>query len=327
VITSHEGGLEGNLEEKEKLRLSILNRAKLKTKTIELRLLNRPIQFCLEEWYGRLGNNVQQILISIMHAESFRGAVEISASQLACQGLDLFFLPIFYDFAQGRPIAGEYRSNFFFFEGYAFQPGRQIRMHCVEGFLRLQSLLPAGYVNAHLHRVCRQYLRPALVGDGAVPAVISESASVVHLRGGDILNLQSSLYAVNPLCYYIFLRGFHGSVVLVAEPGPSHPLLPQIREIFAGCKIISGSIRDDFELLRQARFLASSGVGTFAVAAALLSDRLQRFYYSSAYLNEHLNPAMLDPSRVEVVEFKMRDYLDLWYQAENRHELLFNYAP
>ena len=324
-MIASQGG--GNLEGKEKLRLSILNRAKLKTKKIELRLLNQPIQFYLEGWYGRLGNNVQQILIAIMHAESFRGAVEISASQLECQGLDEFFLPLCFDFTQGRPIAGEYRSIFFFFEGYAFQPGRRVRMHCVEGFLRLQSLLPAAYVNGQLHRVCWQYLRPALVGDGAVPAAISESGLVVHLRGGDILTLQSSHYAINPLCYYKFLRGFHEAVVLVAEPGPAHPLLPQIREIFIGCKIISGSIRDDFELLRQARFLASSGVGTFAVAAALLSDRLKRFYCSSAYLNEHLNPAMLDPSRVEVVEFRLRGYLDLWYQSENRYELLFNYAP
>jgi hypothetical protein len=119
----------------------------------------------------------------------------------------------------------------------------------------------------------------------------------------------------------------HRDVVLVAEPGPAHPLLNKIKGIFPDCKIFSGSVQEDFELLRGARFLASSGVGTFCVAAALLSENLNRFYCSSAYLNEHLNPAMLNTKRVEVIEYKMKRYIELWHKSNNRLDLLLNYQP
>ena len=93
------------------------------------------------------------------------------------------------------------------------------------------------------------------------------------------------------------------------------------------CQVVSGSITEDFEHLRQARFLASSGVGTFAIAAALLSDHLKRFYCSSAYLTEHLNPSMLNQEDVEVVEFQMRDYMEKWHHANDRLQLLLHYQP
>lgn len=315
------------LRKRLKIKLSILNRVKLQRKSLELRLLNRAVTFQIREWYGRLGNNIQQILLAIMHAESFMGIVEIAEQQLAIQGLDEFFSPLLYDFSEGKPIAGVYRSNFYFFDGFAFSVGRRLRLHCIEGFLRRDSLLSAAYVHSHLHRVCEQYLRPHLRSDSHPTLTVNESVLVLHLRGGDVANLQSALYATNPLCYYQFLSSMYREVLVVAEPGPVHPLLNRIRGLFSDCKVVSGSTLADFELLRSARFLASSGVGTFSVAAALLSEKLQRFYCSSAYLNEHLNPAMLDSKRVDVVEYKMKGYLDLWHQTTNRLDLLMHYHP
>lgn len=316
----------GDLLKREKLKLSILNRAKLRLKSIQFSLQRQTIDFKLDPWYGRLGNNIQQILIAILHAEAFRGAVEISARQLEAHALDQFFSPLHFDFSDGQPIVATYRSSFFFFDGFAFATGNRVRLHCVTGFLLLQSLLSANHVRANLHRACRQYLRPYYIVNGDALSV-DESVLVLHLRGGDIADLHSSEYATNPLCYYSFLRSFHSAVVLVVEPGAEHPLFGRIREIFPDCKVISGSIKGDFELLRQARFLASSGVGTFAVAAAMLSENLKRLYCSSAYLAEHLNPSMLNRNYVEVVEFQMKDYMDKWHHSTDRRELLLQYQP
>ena len=193
--------------------------------------------------------------------------------------------------------------------------------------MRRESLLSANYVNANLHRVCEQYLRPYLRSGQSHSLTVHESCLVIHLRGGDVADMACALYAINPLCYYQFLSEMHSDVVLVAEPGPAHPLLNNIKGLFPDCKIFSGSVQEDFELLRGARFLASSGVGTFCVAAALLSENLNRFYCSSAYLNEHLNPAMLNTKRVEVIEYKMKRYIELWHKSNNRLDLLLHYQP
>ena len=315
------------LQKREDIKVSILNRIKLKQKSVKIRLLNQPINFRINLWYGRLGNNIQQILLAIMHAESFKGTAEIPEEQLAIQGLDQFFPPLLFDFTEDKPIASIYKSNFFFFDGFALSLSRWPRLHSVEGFLRRESLLSANYVNTNLHRVCVQYLRPYLRSGQSHSLTVHESSLVIHLRGGDVADMGCALYAINPLCYYQFLSEMHRDVVLVAEPGPAHPLLNNIKGLFPDCKIFSGSVQEDFELLRGARFLASSGVGTFCVAAALLSENLNRFYCSSAYLNEHLNPAMLNTKRVEVIEYKMKRYIELWHKSNNRLDLLLHYQP
>jgi hypothetical protein len=131
----------------------------------------------------------------------------------------------------------------------------------------------------------------------------------------------------NPLWYYEQLSGYHRHAILVTQPGPAHPLLAAIADLFETCKLVSGQMEDDFATLRQARFLASSGVGTFSLAAALLSSRLQTFYASDAYLIEHLNLRMLDPSLVRVVMIQLPGYKDLWRRSNNRHDLLQHYRP
>jgi hypothetical protein len=315
------------MQKRSDIRASVFNRIKLKYTNLRYRLSKKPINYRINLWYGRLGNNVQQIIIAIMHAESLKGVVDITEEQLAIQGLDQFFFPILYDFTDKKTIAGIYQSNFFFFEGFGFSLSRWPRLHCLQGFLRLESLLSANYVNANLHRVCQNYLLPQLRSGQSPSFTVNESSLVIHLRGGDVANMGCSVYALNPLCYYQFLSDMYRDIVLVAEPGPAHPLLDKIRELFPNCKVVSGSVQEDFELLRGARLLASSGVGTFCMAAALLSEKLQRFYCSSAYLNEHLNPAILDTKRVKVIEYKMKDYLGLWRKSKNRLDLLLNYRP
>jgi hypothetical protein len=129
------------LQKREDIKVSILNRIKLKQKGIKIRLLNQSINFRINLWYGRLGNNIQQILLAIMHAESFKGTVEIPEEQLAIQGLDQFFPPLLFDFTEEKPVASTYKSNFFFFDGFALSLSRWPRLHSVEGFLRRESLL------------------------------------------------------------------------------------------------------------------------------------------------------------------------------------------
>ena len=104
-------------------------------------------------------------------------------------------------------------------------------------------------------------------------------------------------------------------------------MLALIGELFETCELVSGSVEDDFETLRQARFLATSGVGTFPLAAALLSSSLRKFYASDAYQIEHLNPRMLDRSRVQVALIPLPGYKQHWRCSKNRLDLLYRYRP
>lgn len=193
---------------------------------------------------------------------------------------------------------------------------------------RLESLLPARTIEKEIHRVAVQYLQRSIVVPAGESARIQAKATlVIHLRSGDIQDLSHDLYIVNPLYYYRRLSSFHDRAIIVTEPGAPHPLLPDIQDLFPDCKVISGSVRDDFEILRQAHFLASSGVGTFAIAAALLSPCLERFYCTNLFMDEHLNPRMLNRSRIDVIEVNLLGYREKWSRHADRHMLIRNYNP
>jgi hypothetical protein len=84
-------------------------------------------------------------------------------------------------------------------------------------------------------------------------------------------------------------------------------------------------VHQDFSLLRSAKQLASSGVGTFSVAAALLSENLRIFHCSNVFQDEHLNPTMLPSDRVRMQHFD--DFVDKWRRSKDRGALLRGYLP
>jgi hypothetical protein len=84
-------------------------------------------------------------------------------------------------------------------------------------------------------------------------------------------------------------------------------------------------VEKDFELLRQAVYLATSGVSVFPMAAALLSDKLKTFYCTDAFMEEHLNPLMLDRQRVDVQIMKLPGFAEKWRISKDRRKLLFEY--
>ena len=60
--------------------------------------------------------------------------------------------------------------------------------------------------------------------------------------------------------------------------------------------------KEDFNILSNAKNLATSGVGTFAIAAAMCSKKIENLYYSDLFFNHHLNPTML--KKVNHIKFK-----------------------
>ena len=59
--------------------------------------------------------------------------------------------------------------------------------------------------------------------------------------------------------------------------------------LLVGCSTyVENKIAEDFNILLNAKNLATSGVGTFSIAAALASKNLKNFYYSNLFFLHHL---------------------------------------
>lgn len=147
-------------------------------------------------------------------------------------------------------------------------------------------------------------------------------------RGGDIFNKSVNIhkdYVQNPLSYYLELIKRYKKTIVVAEPGSFNPILDKLAQI-PSVVIQSSSLEDDFSTLLRAKNLASSGVGTFAIAAALCSKNLERFYHSDLYLTEHLNPEML-PKKINRACIALPNYIEIgqWSNSAENQELLLTY--
>jgi hypothetical protein len=249
----------------------------------------------ITNWFGRLGNNIQQISNAIYYCNEKR--------------VDFSFLehPVVENFNLNFGKDDGFRSRFFFYSG------TEKDFEC-----NLSEL------NSKRREICVEHIKPML----KIPEVkaFGEDTLVVHLRGGDVFARKPpSTYVQNPLSYYQKIMARYDKVIVVSED-TSNPLLEALMED-GKVTIQSSSVEEDFSTLMAAKNLASSGVGTFCIAAALCSTNLQNFYASDIFCDEHLNPDMLSGSDIDVNIIKVPDYIKIgeWKNSQEQVSKMMEY--
>ena len=112
--------------------------------------------------------------------------------------------------------------------------------------------------------------------------------------------------------------------MIVTELDLRNPLIKILRDRYH-IPIISSTLYNDFSILMSAKNLSSSGVGTFAIAAALLSNNLENFYTSDLYLDEQINPNILSNFEINMYMLKINNYIDKWYNNKANNDILINH--
>ncbi len=268
----------------------------------------------ISHWSGRLGNNIQQIANCIMFAE---------------KNGDSFFQQLDHDiirkFILNFGVDGdsqEYSGRF-----YSWEP----LVHCEKGILEggNEIGLPKEYVYQNIHRVCKEYISPNLklsqkeiIGDGTI---------VMHLRSGDNYHRifdPPTNYIPNQWIYYLNLIESFDKCILITEPDKENPIIHELMKIDK-VQIQSSSVADDFATLMSAKNLALSGVGTFAMAAALCSNNIQNLFTTDLLLTEHLNYSMLFNTNVNVHVMELENYLPVfpcsWKNTEEQRKFILEY--
>jgi hypothetical protein len=136
---------------------------------------------------------------------------------------------------------------------------------------------------------------------------IDRDTLVIHVRTGDVFNNNwHSLYSQNPLSYFLKISENYQKVLIISGKDQNNPVLKLLKQ-YKKFSFQSASFIDDFNVLLNARNLASSGVSGFPIVAALMSQKIENFYHSDLYLKEHLNPEMLDKNQVTIHSYKIID--------------------
>jgi hypothetical protein len=183
------------------------------------------------------------------------------------------------------------------------------------------------YLINNIRRVCLDYIKPNL--KFSVENSFDENTLVIHIRSGDIfsqVHLTPHDYCPNPLYYYLLLIDSFEKIIVVTESDNYNPIIDELKKIDK-VRIQSYTVEEDFSTLMRAKNIASSGTGTFSVAAALCSTNVENFYCSNLYMKSHLNPEML-MNHISVKQIDLNNYLKLntWTNSEEQRKFLLTYS-
>ena len=270
------------------------------------------MSFSVSHWSGRLGNNIQQVANCIMSAEKHGGVFE---QTLDHDIISKFVIP----FGEADTNAS---GRFYSWEALT---------HCEKGIYEGGNEIGVGveYVYRNMERICKVNVSPYLM----LPhkPVLGSDTIVMHLRSGDNYHRifdPPTNYIPNPLIFYLNLIESYDKCILITEQDRENPIVHELAKIDK-VQIQSSTVADDFATLLNAENVALSGVGTFAMAAALCSTTLKNLYTTDLLLTEHLNYTMLYKTSVDVNVMELDNYLPVfpcsWKNTEEQRKFILNY--
>ena len=255
---------------------------------------NKYLKNKISYWYGRTGNNLQQLLVGI-----YLSLLENSSFHSIDHD---FFKPIKI---KNNSFFSKIKSDIFFFEYESYEEE----------------------ISTHAPMIIKNYIKPSLKFEKFKKYNFDEETIVIHIRSGDLWRNNGDYnkkYVQNPLEYYLRLIKLFKKAIIVTEIDLKNPILRILNNDF-GIPIYSSTIYQDFSILLSAKNLSSSGIGTFSIAAALLSDNLKNFYCSNLYLNEQINPITLKNFTFKIHMLKVDDYINYWINNQENNNILLNH--
>ena len=271
--------------------------------------------FSVSHWSGRLGNNIQQIANCIMAAEKYKSTFR--------QKLDHDIISK-YDVNFEELLASDWSGEGRYYSWEALT-------HCEKGIYEggNETGLGVEYIYRNMRKTCQKHIAPNL----KLPQkdTIGDDTIVMHLRSGDNYHRifdPPTNYIPNPLIFYLNLIESYDKCILITEQDRENPIVHELSKIDK-VQIQSSTVADDFATLMSAENVALSGVGTFAMAAALCSSTIKNLYTTDLLLSEHLNYSMFFNTDVKMNVMELEDYIPVypcsWSNSEEQRQFVLDY--
>lgn len=252
--------------------------------------------YTINEWYGRFGNNIQQISNAIFFCKE-------NSINFYCPPHPLLN-KIEIKFGSDSKIS----SRFYFFDKFNDGPKD---FEC-----NVEKL------NEQRREICLKYITPNF--NFFVKDEFDDTTLVIHIRSGDVFsNNPPNTFVQNPLSFYLNIIKNYEEILVVTEKDMKNPIINQLKK---NKKVLiqATTLQNDISTLLRAKNLVSSGVGSFCPSIALCSKNLKKFYYSSIFTEECLNPNMLKFTNIELCETKISNYIEIgkWTNCSEQRKLL-----
>lgn len=257
----------------------------------------------IPRWYGRLGNNIQQISNGIYFCRK-NGIHFTSPDHPMIEAIDL-------NFGSNQYKIPKTSNNWF----YHFEKEHS------------DFDVDIDELNLLRKNICEDYIYPKLkIDHSKLNDPLPDDVLVVHIRSGDLYTHFPNTHPQNPLSYYLKLyQLFGGKVIFIAEDD-KNPIVQVLQQYNLDIRI--WGIEDTYTLLLRTRNLATSGAGSFAISSAFCSKNLKNFYCTDLYIDHSLNPMMLkEQLNVFIAAISGNKYFKVgeWNSAKDNIEKILNY--
>jgi hypothetical protein len=236
-------------------------------------------QVVLQEWYGRLGNNLTQLINVIDFCERNK-----------------------YVFVQNNTIythatKGPIYDGLTEFEGprkdlHAFIQNFVVNFTDNVNELSTNKIVGMFYdpdipvLNSRKSEILRKYILPNFKYNNSP---LDNDTLVIHIRSGDIMKEGChGFYVQPPFSFYkkVIDENNFKKIIIVTEPDKKNPAIQMLLESYSNISIQSTNLYDDVSCILNAKHLICNSQGTFGHMLALLSPNIKNIHIPY-YLNPH----------------------------------------
>ena len=230
--------------------------------------------YTLSYYFSRFGNNLQQIAVGVLYANVNSGNFYSPPHKHIKE------FSVINKLTYDRFSLLKKRYRFFYFRDKKDFVGRKLKSE---------------YVINNIQKIFKENIRKNIKFIEDSP--LDEETLVIQIRSGDSVVDEKKDYYQNPINFYTEIIREYKKVIVVTSEDKLNPICLELEKI-SKVTFQTLSMEADFNTLYNSKNLATSGVGTFPIAAALLSKELRNIYYTNLFLDEHLNPTMLRDTKI-----------------------------
>ena len=250
----------------------------------------------INNWFGRLGNNIIQLLNVIRIARYYNYKIFIPRHQYFDSSKSI----IFTNKLNKKIITDKY--NFFYDK-------------------KIQNIDKKLFNNENLKKSIEIIKNIFTIKN--IPK-LNEKDIIIHIRSGDIFRRTGHpAYIMPPLSFYkkILDNNIFSNVIIISE-NKNNPVIDKILELYPTIKFKINSLDKDITLLLGSANVIES-FGTFTYSLLLLSDNIKNIYKPSYQFTTLLK----DIKKVNIIETNLDDYYKKifpWKNTKEQREIMLN---
>ena len=250
----------------------------------------------LKQWYGRLGNNIQQI-VNILHISLYyKSNVKIPNHKY----FDTKTIMKNINDLHNSSNMYEFTDNIFHF--YHKE--------------RIKN------VNPEIFNENRSKIVDILKSSFNIKKIdtIDKNELLIHIRSGDIFNSRPHIkYVPPPLSYYVNIINNNYKKIRIISEDDKNPIIKKLTSMYPNITYEKNSLDKDIMYLLGSQNIVHS-IGTFTTSLIMLSSNVKNFYEPSYYMSNQQNDYKYYLDSVNIHTVELNDYYSRMYPWKNNKD-------